>query len=55
MGAAPRRAAAERADHRRWRRALDAVYRAESAWKGGRADVVAVLEHATRDVAGAGA
>ena len=25
------------------RRALDAVYRAESAWKGGRADVVAVL------------
>ena len=34
-------------------RALDAVYRAESAWKGGRADVVAVLEQATRDVCGA--
>lgn len=33
-------------------RALDAVYRAESAWKGGRADVVAVLEQATRDVCG---
>ncbi|HTM57032.1 MAG TPA: hypothetical protein VL123_01305 [Candidatus Udaeobacter sp.] len=34
-------------------RALDAVYRAESAWKGGRADVVALLEQATRDVSGA--
>jgi len=33
-------------------RALDAVYRAESAWKQGRADVVAVLEQATREVAG---
>jgi DNA polymerase III delta subunit len=32
--------------------ALDAVYRAEAAWKGGRADVVAVLEQATRDVSG---
>ena len=31
-------------------RALDAVYRAESAWKGGRADAVAVLEQATREV-----
>jgi DNA polymerase III delta subunit len=35
------------------RRALDAVYRAESAWKGGRADVVAVLEQATRELCGA--
>jgi len=34
-------------------RALDAVYRAEAAWKGGRADVVALLEQATRDVCGA--
>jgi DNA polymerase III delta subunit len=34
-------------------RALDAVYRAEAAWKGGRADVVALLEQATRDVSGA--
>jgi DNA polymerase III delta subunit len=33
--------------------ALDAVYRAEAAWKGGRADVVALLERATRDVCGA--
>ncbi len=33
--------------------ALDAVYRAESAWKGGRGDVVALLEQATRDVCGA--
>jgi DNA polymerase III delta subunit len=32
-------------------RAMDALYRAESAWKGGRADVVAVLEQATRTVA----
>lgn len=31
-------------------RALDAVYRAESAWKGGRADAVAVLEQATRSL-----
>jgi len=31
-------------------RAMDALYRAESAWKGGRADVVAVLEQATRTV-----
>jgi DNA polymerase III delta subunit len=34
-------------------RALDALYRAEAAWKGGRADAVAVLEQATRAVAGA--
>jgi len=34
--------------------ALDAVYRAEAAWKGGRADVVAVLEQATRTVAADG-
>lgn len=34
-------------------RALDAVYRAEAAWKGGRADAVAALEQATRAVAGA--
>lgn len=32
---------------------LDGLYRAEAAWKGGRADVVAVLEQATRVVAGA--
>jgi DNA polymerase III delta subunit len=31
--------------------ALDALYRAEAAWKSGRADVVAVLEQATRAVA----
>jgi DNA polymerase III delta subunit len=34
-------------------RAMDALYRAEAAWKGGRADVVAVLEQATRAVCGA--
>jgi DNA polymerase III delta subunit len=33
-------------------RCMDAVYRAESAWKGGRADVTALLEHATREVCG---
>jgi len=33
--------------------ALDAVYRAEAAWKGGRADVVAALEQATREVTAA--
>lgn len=32
--------------------ALDAVYRAEAAWKGGRLDTVAALEQATRAVAG---
>ncbi|HEY6866784.1 MAG TPA: hypothetical protein VI792_05985, partial [Candidatus Eisenbacteria bacterium] len=31
--------------------ALDAVYRGEAAWKSGRADAVAVLEHATRVLA----
>jgi DNA polymerase III delta subunit len=31
---------------------LDALYRAEAAWKSGRADVVAVLEQATRSVCG---
>jgi DNA polymerase III delta subunit len=34
-------------------RCLDVIYRAEAAWKGGRADVVAVLEPATRVGAGA--
>ncbi len=33
--------------------ALDAIYRAEAAWKGGRADAVAVLEQVTRTVGGA--
>jgi DNA polymerase III delta subunit len=33
-------------------RALDALYRAESAWKGGRADVIAVLEQVTREISG---
>jgi DNA polymerase III delta subunit len=33
--------------------ALDAVYRAESAWKEGRADAVAALEQATREVCAA--
>jgi len=32
-------------------RALDAVYRAEAAWKGGRVDVRSALEQATREVA----
>ncbi len=32
--------------------ALDAIYRAEAAWKGGRADVVATLEQATRAACG---
>ena len=32
-------------------RALDAVYRAEAAWKGGRLDAVLALEIATREVA----
>jgi DNA polymerase III delta subunit len=32
--------------------ALDAVYRAEAAWKGGRADSIAVLEQVTREVCG---
>ncbi len=33
--------------------AVDALYRAEAAWKGGRADPVAVLEQATRTLCGA--
>jgi DNA polymerase III delta subunit len=32
--------------------AVDALYRAEAAWKGGRADAVAVLEQATRALCG---
>ncbi len=32
-------------------RAMDALYRAEAAWKSGRADAVAVLEQATRAIA----
>ncbi len=32
--------------------ALDEIYRAEAAWKGGRADPIAALEQATRAVAG---
>ena len=34
-------------------RSMDAMYRAEAAWKGGRVDVVAVLEQVTRALAGA--
>ena len=34
-------------------RAMDLLYRAEAAWKGGRADAIAVLEHATRAVCAA--
>jgi DNA polymerase III delta subunit len=33
-------------------RALDALYRAEAAWKGGRADAVVVLEQVTREICG---
>jgi len=33
-------------------RALDALYRAEAAWKSGRADAIAVLEQATREACG---
>jgi DNA polymerase III delta subunit len=33
-------------------RALDALYRAEWAWKGGRADAVAALEQVTREISG---
>ena len=43
-------ALARRRPPRRLAPALDAVYRAEAAWKGGRADAVAVLEQATRAV-----
>jgi DNA polymerase III delta subunit len=45
-------ALARRRRPRELARALDALYRAEAAWKGGRADVVAVLEQATRAVCG---
>ncbi len=45
LALARRQSAAQRA------RALDAVYRAEAAWKGGRADVLTALEQATREVA----
>jgi DNA polymerase III delta subunit len=31
-------------------RALDALYRAEAAWKGGRADAITVLEQVTREI-----
>jgi hypothetical protein len=34
-------------------RSLDAVYRAESAWKGGRTEAIAALEQATREVSDA--
>jgi len=33
-------------------RSLDGLYRAEAAWNGGRAGALAVLEQATRVVAG---
>jgi len=36
-------------------RALDALYRAEWAWKGGRADAVAALEQVTREISSGGA
>lgn len=42
-----------RKDPRGLARGLDAVYRAEAAWKGGRTDVRLALEMATREVAGA--
>ena len=42
-----------RATPRELSRALDAVYRAEAAWKGGRADATAVLEQTTRVLCGA--
>jgi DNA polymerase III delta subunit len=45
-------ALARRRPSRELARSLDAVYRAEAAWKSGRADVVAVLEQATRAVCG---
>jgi DNA polymerase III delta subunit len=37
-----------RSSARELARALDAVYRAEAAWKGGRGDIVTLLEHTTR-------
>ena len=45
-------ALARRRAPRELARALDAIYRGEAAWKSGRADVVAVLEQATRVVCG---
>lgn len=45
-------ALARRRPPRELARSLDAIYRAEAAWKSGRADVVAVLEQATRAVCG---
>ena len=45
-------ALARRCPPRELARSLDAVYRAEAAWKSGRADAVAVLEQATRAVCG---
>lgn len=41
-----------RRDARSLGRALDAVYRAEAAWKGGRVDSITALEQATREVSG---
>ncbi len=43
-------ALASRRDDRSRARALDAVYRAEAAWKGGRLDARTALEQATREV-----
>ena len=40
-----------RRDARSLARAVDAVYRAEAAWKGGRTDARSALEQATREVA----
>jgi len=45
-------ALASRRTPRELARSIDAIYRAEAAWKSGRADVVAVLEQATRAVCG---
>lgn len=44
-------ALARRRSPRELAHALDAVYRSEAAWKGGRADSLAALEQATRAVA----
>ncbi len=44
----------ERASGRELAKALDAVYRAEAAWKGGRGDIVTLLEHTTRVLCAAG-
>jgi DNA polymerase III delta subunit len=41
-----------RAAPRELARTLDAIYRAEAAWKGGQADPVAVLEQVTREACG---